>query len=147
MDPYTYYYSFYHRNHDELIKALEKAILGEYNAIQCYEKLANLATATSEKNQILEIRQDEVKHLQHFTHIYMNLVGREPEYKVTEECPGTYQKGLEFAFLDEQETVDFYLDMYDQINDPFIRGVFQRAAADEQNHAVWFLYLLSKRNW
>ena len=46
------------------------------------------------------------------------------------------------AFKDEQETVDFYLDLADQTQDQSIKKVFQRAAADEQNHAVWFLYLL-----
>ncbi|KYD11778.1 hypothetical protein B4119_4180 [Parageobacillus caldoxylosilyticus] len=53
-------------------------------------------------------------------------------------------EGLEYALKDEQETVDFYLDISDETNDPYIKEVFRRAAADEQNHAVWFLYYFIK---
>ncbi len=56
--------------------------------------------------------------------------------------PKQYSTSLKSAFKDEQETVDFYLDLADQTQDQSIKKVFQRAAADEQNHAVWFLYLL-----
>lgn len=145
MNPNSYYYEFLSRQNDKLIKNIEKAIHGEYSAVQCYEKLANLAPTSKERNQILEIRQDEIRHLQQFTQIYVNLIGRQPKYKIIEECPNTYREGLEFAFLDEQETVDFYLDISEQTNDPQIKRAFRRASADEQNHAVWFLYFLSRK--
>ncbi|AIE58854.1 MULTISPECIES: ferritin-like domain-containing protein [Bacillaceae] len=145
MNPYSDYYELSNRQNDKLVKDIEKAINGEYSAIQCYEKLANLAPSSKERNQILEIRQDEIRHFQQFTQIYVSLTGRQPKYKLIEECPNTYKEGLEFAFLDEQETVDFYLDISEQTSDPYIKGVFHRASADEQNHAVWFLYYLSRK--
>ena len=52
--------------------------------------------------------------------------------------------GLEFALQDEQTTVDFYMEVADGASDPTIKEVFRRAAADEQNHAVWFLYYFTK---
>lgn len=145
MNPYSYYYEFPNRQNDKLVNDIEKAINGEYSAIHCYEKIANLAPSSKERNQILEIRQDEIRHLQQFSQIYVSLTRMQPKYKIIEECPNTYKEGLEFAFFDEQETVDFYLDIAEKTSDPHIKGAFKRASADEQNHAVWFLYYLSRK--
>ena len=40
------------RQQDKLINQLEKAINGEYSAIQCYEKLAALAPDEKQRKQI-----------------------------------------------------------------------------------------------
>ncbi|MCT4478825.1 rubrerythrin family protein [Bacillus sp. BA3] len=133
----------WNRQQDMLIQ-LEKAINGEYSAIQCYEKLAALAPDEKQRKQIIEIREDEIKHFQAFTRIYNSLTGMQPQPKVTEPCPDSYADGLEFAVQDEQETVDFYQDVADGAADRTIRKAFRRAAADEQNHAVWFLFYLVK---
>ncbi|PFP26563.1 rubrerythrin family protein [Bacillus sp. AFS073361] len=145
MYPYTNYYDALYRQNNKLIREVEKAIHGEYNAIHCYSKLAKLASNEKEKGQILEIRQDEIKHHKQFEHIYTQLTGRKPQQsKLSEECPDVYLNGLEFALQDEQLTVDFYLEVADGTSDPTIKEVFRRAAADEQNHAVWFLYYYAK---
>ncbi|QIZ10680.1 ferritin-like domain-containing protein [Priestia megaterium] len=144
MYPYTNYYDALYRQNNKLIRELEKAINGEYNAINCYEKLANLAPNEKEKSRILEIRQDESKHYQQFDQIYTRLTGRKSQPKISEECPEVYLNGLEFALQDEQTTVDFYMEVADGTSDPTIKEAFRRAAADEQNHAVWFLYYFTK---
>ena len=127
------------------INDIEKAISGEYNAIQCYQKLANLAHSSKEREQILEIQRDEMKHYKLFTQIFVQLTGKNPRIQLKEECPNTYKAGLEYAIKDEQETVDFYHDISDKATDPMIKQAFTRVAADEQNHAVWFLYFFTKR--
>ncbi|ANB60830.1 ferritin-like domain-containing protein [Anoxybacteroides amylolyticum] len=137
MDSYLY-------NDARFIKDLEKAINGEYSAIHCYAKLADLAAKENVRKQILEIRQDEIKHFQQFEHIYVSLTGKRPQPKIIEECSDVYVNGLEFALQDEQRTVDFYLEIADYTANPYIKEIFRRAAADEQNHAVWFLYYFSK---
>ena len=48
------YYDWYRQN-DKLINDIEKAINGEYSAINCYAKLATMAPNGVERNQILEI--------------------------------------------------------------------------------------------
>lgn len=147
MYPIHYPYYVDQRQTHKLIKDIEKAINDEYSAIQCYEKIAQLARTEKEKKQILEIREDEQKHYKQFVQIYTQLTGKQPQPKVTEDCPNSYRKGIEFALRDEQHTVDFYLDISDESKHPFIKEVFRRAAADEQNHAVWFLYFLVNLNW
>jgi rubrerythrin len=123
---------------------LVKAINGQYSAIICYRRLAKQAPSAEERKQILEIRGDEIKHFRTFSDIYFTLTGRKPAPQITEECPKNYRQGLDAAFKDEQETVDFYYNVADQASEPYIKEQFQRAAVDEQNHAVWFLYYLRK---
>ncbi|WP_439022241.1 ferritin-like domain-containing protein [Bacillus thuringiensis] len=136
-------YDWYRQN-DKLINDIEKAINGEYSAINCYAKLANMAPNVVERNQILEIRNDEIKHFHHFVQMYTNLTGRQPKPQITEDCPNTYLQGLEFAIQDEQKTVDFYLEIADETSNASMKDLLRRIAADEQNHAVWFLYYFVK---
>jgi rubrerythrin len=136
------YYEADIRQTQKLVEKIQKAINGEYSAIQCYKKLANLAPNSKVRNQILEIRKDEINHFQQFTAIYSRLTGQQPTYKITEVCPETYRDALDFAFQDEQETVDFYLGIAEESQDSIIKEAFRNAAADEQNHAVWFLYYM-----
>ncbi|MCU5500056.1 rubrerythrin family protein [Bacillus wiedmannii] len=145
---YSPQYNDYYRmpNDIELVNDIEKAINAEYSAVACYEKLAKMAPTKDEKNKILEIQKDEKRHLEEFSKIYTNLTGRKPSYQIIEQCPDKYRAGIEFAFKDEQEAVDFYLDIADKAQDPIVKERFRRAAADEQNHAVWFLFFLSKNS-
>jgi len=142
-----YYHQFYRMSSDtQLLDDIQKAINAEYSAVTCYEKLANMATSPKERNSILEIQTDEKRHLEEFSRIYTNLSGSLPSYQIIEECPDNYKAGIEFAFKDEQEAVDFYLDISDKAQDMTIKDRFRRAASDEQNHAVWFLYIITKQS-
>ncbi|MCM1564550.1 MAG: ferritin-like domain-containing protein [Dehalobacter sp. 4CP] len=125
-----------------LTQDLVRAINGEYSAIACYAKLAEKAPNQEIRKQILEIRQDEVRHYHIFSQIFTEITGTKPNPQMTEECPAAYRAALKSAFQDEQHTVDFYHNVAEKTQDPFIREQFKRAAADEQNHAVWFLWFL-----
>lgn len=127
----------------EFIRDVEMAVNGEYSAIQCYQRLAGMAPNQEQRNLILEIRNDEIRHYHYFTQLYTALTGRQPSPKITEECPSEYRRGLRFSFEDEQKTVDFYLKMSDIAPDTATRDTLRRIAADEQQHAVWFLSLLT----
>ncbi|MDF2720989.1 MAG: YhjR [Paenibacillus sp.] len=83
-----------------LIQALTKAINGEYGAILCYEQLAKMAPNEEERKQILEIRNDEIKHFHAFSHLYTALTGKQPVPQIMESCPTSYVPGLHFAFKD-----------------------------------------------
>lgn len=126
----------------QILGDVQKAINAEYSAISCYGKLANMAPTQFEKDRILEIQSDEKRHLGEFSRIYSNLTGEQPTYQITKSCPNTYMAGIDFAFKDEQNSVDFYLDIADKTQDQYIKERFNRAAKDEQHHAVWFLYFL-----
>lgn len=136
------YYTNYYRTDTGLIPDIERAINGEYSAIACYERLASLAPTEEIRNQILEIRKDEMRHFAAFSQIYTSLTLKHPTPRIVEGCPSEYIAGIHFAFRDEQETVDSYMEISDRASDPHIKEQFKRAAADEQNHAVWFLYFI-----
>lgn len=128
-----------------LVRDLEKAINGEYSAIICYRLLSSQYPDEKSKKIIDEIRKDEKRHLDEFSHAYFQLTGKKAVPKQTEQCASTYMKGLQIAFEDEQETVDFYNEVADKTRQKNIKRIFRRAALDEQNHAVWFLRLLTKQ--
>lgn len=126
-----------------IVTDISQAINGEYHAIHCYEQLANQTQNLEIKNRILEIRNDEIRHYHLISHIYTSLTGKQPTPKLTEQCADNFRSGVLASFKDEQETVDFYHKIARTTNDSFIRDSFQQAAADEQNHAVWFLYFMT----
>ena len=129
----------------EVLNDILKAIDGEYTAIACYELLANQAPNDEIKKRILEIRNDEIRHYETFWYLYISLTGKQPSPKNTRQCPADYRSGVLAAFTDEQETVDFYHNIARNTDNPVIRDAFTRASADEQNHAVWFLYFLNNQ--
>lgn len=142
---HTYFPYTYSRVDAKLLADIEKAIHGEYTAIKCYEQLAYQAPTTAIREQIIEIRNDEIRHYQQFQRIYTYLTGRTIAPTQVEQCPNTYLEGIDFAFHDEQETVDFYMEIARKSQDPFIKESFAQAASDEQHHAVWFLYFLQQQ--
>jgi rubrerythrin len=119
-------------------QSLLKALQGEYDAIIGYEKLAVMAPNESIRKKILEIRDDEKRHYQMFLYLLKNWYGQD-FHPNPAKTPSSYKEGLLTSIIDEQETVDAYLDLADQVNDPHAKKLIARAAADEQNHAVWFL--------
>lgn len=125
---------------ETLMERIQTAITGEYNAITCYQVLMNQAHTEHERQQIGEIREDEMHHFQVLSSLYQQLTGQTFQPQLTEQCPSTYMEGLRHAIEDEQNTVDFYLETGDMATDPQIRAIFYRFAKDEQHHAVWFLY-------
>ncbi len=127
----------------EVFNDILKAINGEYTAISCYELLANQAPNDETKKRILEIRNDEIRHYETFWYLYISLTGKQPSPKIIRQCPADYLSGVLAAFIDEQETVDFYHHIARNTDNPAIRDAFTRASADEQNHAVWFLYFMN----
>lgn len=129
---------------DSLVQDILKAINGQYSAIACYTSLAEKAPTEEERKQILEIRKDEISHYKAFSQIFVAMTGAQPNPRIIETCPTNYKDGVEFALKDEQATVDFYLDIAEKAHEPYTRETFRRAAADEQNHAVWFLYFFTK---
>lgn len=126
-----------------LIANIIKAINGEYTAIYCYEQLANQTQNSDVKKQILEIRNDEIRHYHGFAEIYTSLTGYQPSPKLTNQCPPDFRSGVIAAFKDEQDTVDFYHEVARETSNLFIKEQFQQASFDEQNHAVWFLFFMN----
>ncbi|BAB04753.1 ferritin family protein [Halalkalibacterium halodurans] len=128
-----------------IMRDLMTAIDGEHRAIQCYQQMAQHAPTKKEQQQIEEIITDEQRHLRTFSALYQQITEKQHEPTTDQKISHNYEKALAFAVEEEQKTVDFYLEVADHAPNLQIREAFQRAAKDEQNHAVWFLYFLTKR--
>ncbi|EZH64336.1 hypothetical protein DH09_01070 (plasmid) [Bacillaceae bacterium JMAK1] len=143
--PYNRGMVYQNRVSQETLTDLQTAINGEYSAIQCYEQIANRAPDDMTRNQIVEIRNDEIEHFNDLSKAYTRLTGQQPQAQITEPCPSSYSEDILSAFKDEQNTVDFYNKASDRSSDLEVKRIFSRAALDEQQHAVWFLYFLTNR--
>ncbi|WP_276353336.1 ferritin-like domain-containing protein [Cohnella caldifontis] len=143
--PYPWIYDRLPAAESTLLSEIAQAINGEYSSIACYGRLLQLAPGEEAKTRIEEIRQDEIRHYQTFSRLFFRLSGRKPTPQLSEECPSDYLEGIRFAFRDEQKTADSYHSIADGTGDLEVREAFRRAAFDEQNHAVWFLYFLTVR--
>ncbi|GIN88916.1 hypothetical protein J6TS2_53020 [Heyndrickxia sporothermodurans] len=129
-----------------LLSDISKAIIGEYQAIYCYDILIQQTSNNKLKKQIFEIKNDEIRHFQTFSQIFTSLTNKQPIVQLTKKCPSNFKSGLVSAFIDEQETVDFYHEIARKTSNNYIKEQFQQAAFDEQNHAVWFLYFMNHTN-
>ncbi len=137
-----YYYDEEWSRQQNLNSRILTAINGEYEAIHCYAEIVKMAPSRMVSEVVEEIRQDEIRHFDEFSNIYMQLTGSQPQIAKQPTCPNQYSKAIDNAFIDEQKTVDFYHSIAKETTDARIRSAFRRAAEDEQNHAVWFLYFL-----
>lgn len=127
----------------ELIRNIERAINGEYQAIQYYRRLARLAPNEEARQTILSIRQDEIRHYNSFSRIYTQLTGRRPRVEQG-TLPRTYREGLRVAIQDELEASRFYREISAMSNVPRITNRFFRASQDEFRHSVWLRNLLQQ---
>ena len=55
-----------------------------------------------------------------------------------------YSAVIEFALKDEEEAVDFYLDIADKAQDTFIKERFRRAAAAKKSRCMVFVIFFKK---
>ena len=129
---------------NSIINDLMKAINGEYNAICMYEHLAKLAPNQEVCERILEIRQDEIRHYLSFSQLFTCLTGQTPTPQLSEEVPENFVDGIYSAFFDEQQSTEFYHEIARNSYIPMVSQTFLTNAADEQTHAVWFLFYINQ---
>lgn len=130
---------------DIVIKALVEAVYAEKEAIALLNQLTVLAPSHKEHNQLTIMKQEESRHLHQFTNAYYELTSHYPVVNDKGNCSILYRQGIQQLIEAKQNNVSFYLDGGDWLNeqDPILAQVFRRAAADEQQHAIWLVYFLT----
>lgn len=130
---------------DIVIKALVEAVYTEKEAITLLNQLTVLAPSHKEHNQLTIMKQEESRHLHQFTNAYYELTSHYPVVNDKDNCSILYRQGIQQLIEAKQNNVSFYLDGGDWLNeqDPILAQVFRRAAADEQQHAIWLVYFLT----
>ena len=120
-------------------EGLEKAIRDEVEAIRLYDHLIEMAPDQFQKDVIIEIRDDEVRHLNNFQAVYCRFMGCTYDYPEPQvPRPKNYCRGLVDAFNDELEAYEFYKANYFCNRDSFVKKAYLDARLDENEHAQWF---------
>lgn len=160
---YPYYYPYYYYSYpwsgpaplfradtgssidgQPLIANLEKAVNGEHQAIQKYEKLIELAPNKQFRNIIASILNDEQHHFKVFSEIYANLTNGKKVTLTDAVLPKSFMFGVEESVPDELGDSKFYQDTSLLTTNENMRRIFLNASHDEQRHATWFMYILYK---
>lgn len=117
-----------------LLAEISKAIIGEAQAYNFYEVLAELAPNDEDIKTIKSIQEDEAKHYNWFTMLLKGL--RELPRISAGEPPTDFKDGVRTAIHDELTANEFYLDISYRAIDPNIKMLFLYASQDEQRHAT-----------
>jgi rubrerythrin len=127
---------------DALINDVIEAIIGEVQAYNFYENLAELAPTDYERDIINSIQNDEARHYHWFTMILQRLGGNLPEIPAG-VLPADFMEGLKIAIQDELNAASFYQNIAYNAVDHQMQMHFMHASHDEQRHASWLQYILS----
>ncbi|MFC2947289.1 ferritin family protein [Virgibacillus sediminis] len=149
-----YYYmhpAYYHGGYEaymrtngqqtELLEALIKAMEGESETIDFYERLRKISPTKTSRETVEHVLEDERLHLEMVVDLYRTLAGKSPKYRRRKKQIAGFREGVRQAFDDEIETYKFYRDSYLLTQDTAIRDVFFHAMTDEMEHATRFGFL------
>ncbi|MDI3535179.1 MAG: hypothetical protein PWQ82_1544 [Thermosediminibacterales bacterium] len=130
-------------NYYEFINNVQRAIVDEIEAAKFYRELKKMAPSELHTENIQHAIDDEVKHRNMLTQLYMALTGRPPMVMgapssscniISEE----YREGLLKAFHDELEAAEFYRSMLFSTTSTPIRDILFEIMTDEMEHADRF---------
>ncbi|TLS37935.1 ferritin-like domain-containing protein [Pseudalkalibacillus caeni] len=126
-----------------LINDIEKAVVREYQAIQFYNRLAELAPTKEARQAILDIRQDVIRHYNSFNQLFAQLSGRMPNIAGA-PLPVSYRDGIREAIQDEMDAITFYKNISSSTQIPGIQHRFTRAVEDVARHEQILRNLLAQ---
>lgn len=127
---------------NRLINDIKESVIKEAHAYDYYTKLAAMARSEQDRQTILRIRHDEMKHYRWFSAILQRLGAEQPEIPPG-TSPRNFVEGVRSAIRDELEDAAFYQNIAYRARDRSIEMHFLHAAQDEQRHAAWLQYMLS----
>ncbi|MBM7570889.1 ferritin-like domain-containing protein [Aquibacillus albus] len=115
-----------------------KSIVDEATAAHFYARLLKQAPDSLHKAFIEHAYEDELKHLQAFTKLYVHLTNHHPQYEIQQIQFSTYKDGILKALKAELEAAEFYRDVKLSSPDPLVKDTFFYAMVDELEHSTQF---------
>ncbi len=125
-----------------LISDIKESVIREVHAYDYYTRLAAMARDEQDRQTILNIRHDEMKHYRWFTAILQRLGAGQPEIPAG-ASPRSFEEGVRYSIRDELDAAAFYQNIAYRARDRSIEMHYLHAAQDEQRHAAWFQNMLS----
>ncbi|MEH7176869.1 cupin domain-containing protein [Neobacillus vireti] len=122
-------------NPQKLYKTILARIEKEVSAIEFYSTLAKMAPDQKQKNEILQVLEDEKAHFQQLSNLYYMATGMHPVYQ-TEKIPiHNFQEGVRKAYEAKLADYEEYKKGFLLSQNPPVQDVFLRASTDELEHA------------
>ncbi len=134
----VYYPTSMLRNQQDSYDSILNGIKREASAIDLYSRLANEAPNENHKTHILHALERKRAHLSHFTNLYTQLTGAQPNYQIDVVSFQGYRDGLQKAYQTEVEGYHEYHSNCLRAQHPHIQNVFMWALAGEQENAARF---------
>lgn len=146
MCPAHYYSSMMDPALQQALCLIRKALAGERHDRLFYDYLISVAPGAREREIILSIRNDEIKHLEMFREIYRDITGTNPTPLGSEEFtkPANYRAGVDEALFGELAAVEMYRKIYFGLKTRKHRDMLFEIITDELKHASKYNYLYTR---
>ncbi|TCT16286.1 rubrerythrin [Natranaerovirga pectinivora] len=133
-----------YRTLDEALDLMREAILLERDKELLYNFLLRESPDEAQRDLILDIRNDEIKHIEMFKSIYSEFTGETIEVPEVLDFvePLTFLEGIQIALLDELESLEQYRDIRAGLDDRYHRDILFEIITDELEHADKLNYLI-----
>lgn len=131
------------KNFRKFLTDLQKALEGEVGAINFYTQLLTMTSNQKYREYIEDARNDERRHFELFSNLYVNLTGYRPMVPEPTPFTGTFCQGVQKAFDDELEAYILYRDMMLNTSIMEIRDIIFIPFSDENEHAQKFNWIIS----
>lgn len=127
---------------DELIVDLITALTKELKCIQMTDYLLSLLPEEEIKQQLLEMKADDMRHLETISTCYTYLTGLIFKEELNKAFSSTLQEGFIVLLKEKQATIHFYQEVARKSKNPSINSVFGSTAVEEQHHTTWLLIFI-----
>lgn len=130
---------------DEALKLIEQAIKGEREDELFYDYLIAEAPSQEDKEIIVSIRDDEIKHNRMFRTIYEAFTGKSVQSptEVQFQKPSSYTEGVKKALLGELKAVENYRNIRAGLPNRYYRDMVFEILTDELKHASKYNLILN----
>ncbi|MPN07200.1 hypothetical protein SDC9_154466 [bioreactor metagenome] len=125
----------------ELVDEISKAAIGEAQAYNFYQRLAELAKSEQQRQVIFQVQQDESKHYRWFITFLRRLGVQELNIPAV-ELPVEFEAGLKMAINNELNAADLYENISYKATSKLVSLHFLHASHDEKRHAAAFQTML-----
>ena len=131
---------------NEALELIKKSVMDELNDELFYSALLNQAIEQEDKDIIMSIRDDEIKHNKLLRDVYYSLTGTtlpQPR-QMTDTEAMTYIENLKKAFMGESEAANKYRKILTAMPDMKNMLIILEILVDELRHADKYNYLITK---
>lgn len=131
---------------DEALEMIKKSVIDELDDELFYSALINQAIKQEDKDIIMSIRDDEIKHNKLLRDVYYSLTGTTlPQPRQTNEMEAqTYIQNLKKALMGEIAAADKYRKILTAMPDKQNIFIILEILVDELRHADKYNYLLTQ---